>query len=254
MAISSSGHPWQYIWDTTSKWIRTLTGHTEGTIAWCSVPMDEPLPAEVRTTLWDVHTGEHKLTLSGHDVHTAEQKQNRDKHAEDVYSVAFSPDGKTLASGHHDGTIRLWDADTGKHKAALSGHTWTVWSVTFSPDGKTLASGSGDKTIRLWDAATGKHQVAFTPSAGVVFSVVFSPDGKTFASGNDDDTIHLWDVDTRNRKRPHRNSTGLACRVQPGWANTGEWEWRRHSTSVETALILAEWLRNLTKILLHDTI
>ena len=73
-------------------------------------------------------------------------------------SVAFSPDGKTLASGSEDKTIKLWDVATGKEQATLKGHTDAVSSVAFSPDGKTLASGSEDKTIKLWDVATGKEQ------------------------------------------------------------------------------------------------
>ena len=75
-----------------------------------------------------------------------------------VCCVAFSPDGKTLASGSEDKTIKLWDVATGKEQATLKGHTEWVKSVAFSPDGKTLASGSGDSTIKLWDVATGKEQ------------------------------------------------------------------------------------------------
>ena len=71
-------------------------------------------------------------------------------------SVAYSPDGKTLASGSFDQTIKLWDAATGKERATLKGHTVGVLSVAYSPDGKTLASGSRDLTIKLWDMATGK--------------------------------------------------------------------------------------------------
>ena len=72
-----------------------------------------------------------------------------------VNSVAFSPDGTTLASGagRPDNTVRLWDVATGQHKATLTGHTNSILSVAFSPDGTTLASGGGDGTALLWNLA-----------------------------------------------------------------------------------------------------
>jgi WD40 repeat protein len=72
-------------------------------------------------------------------------------HTGPVNSVAYSPDGKTLASGSRDQTIKLWEAAAGKEQATLKGHTAPVESVAYSPDGKTLASGSDDHTIKLWD-------------------------------------------------------------------------------------------------------
>ncbi len=72
-----------------------------------------------------------------------------------MYSVAYSPDGKCLASGSRDKTIKLWDVTTGNERATLKGHTGPVLSVNYSPDGRTLASVSLDKTIRLWEFPTG---------------------------------------------------------------------------------------------------
>jgi len=77
-------------------------------------------------------------------------------HTDEVTSVAFAPDGRTLASGSPDQTIKLWDVASGREVRTLSGHTHWVRSVAFSPDGRTLASGSYDNTIKLWDVASGQ--------------------------------------------------------------------------------------------------
>ena len=129
-------------------------------------------------------------------------------HTDDVNSVAFSPDGNTLASGSDDETIRLWNAVTGEHQKTLTEHTDDVNSVAFSPDGNTLASGSDDNTIHLWNAVTGEHQKTLTEHTDDVNSVAFSPDGNTLASGSDDETIRLWNAVTGEHQKTlteHRN-------------------------------------------------
>ena len=122
-------------------------------------------------------------------------------HADKVASVAFSPDGKTLASGSFDGTIIRWDTVTGEQKQSLRGHTGSVNSVAFSPDGKTLASGSSDNTVILWDGALGQHDggtkarkrtlTGHTDSVTAVEIV-----GRVLASASRDLSVRLWQLDT----------------------------------------------------------
>jgi WD40 repeat protein len=139
--------------------------------------------------LWDAHSGQLRATVRGY--------------ASSVTCLAYSPDGKTLASGGGDvqnpstpGEIKLWDGRSGQERASLKGHAGTVYCVVFSPDGKTLASGSEDNTIKLWDAATGQVRATLKGHDRSVHCVAFRPDGKTLASGSADDTIKLWDVAT----------------------------------------------------------
>ena len=115
-------------------------------------------------------------------------------HSSGAYSVAYSPDGSTLASGNSDGTVRLWDVATGTLRSQLRGHSSGAYSVAYSPDGTTLASGSGDDTVRLWDVATGTLRSQLRGHSDGVSSVAYSPDGRTLASGRAE--VLLWDAAT----------------------------------------------------------
>lgn len=122
----------------------------------------------------------------------AQLKATLEGHTDIVWSVAFSPNGQTLASGSQDKTVRLWNPNDGKLKRTLTGHRDAVNSVAFSPDGQTLASGSWDGTVRLWNPNNGNLKRTLTGHTDGISFVTFSPDGNTLASASGDRTIRLW--------------------------------------------------------------
>jgi WD40 repeat protein len=187
------------LWDAENgDLLRTLEGHTYevnsvevNSVAFapdgktlasasCSAANNEMgcSPGEIK--LWDAENGDLLHTLDGQ--------------TSGVSSVAFAPDGETLASGLWDNTVRLWDATSGEPQYTLDDHTSGVSSVAFAPDGETLASGSWDNTVRLWDVASGDLLHTLDGHTDWVNSVALAPDGKTLASASSDDTVRLWDV------------------------------------------------------------
>jgi WD40 repeat protein len=131
--------------------------------------------------LWDSQTGASKQTF-------------KDNGSETAGDLAFSPDGRTLASAASN-SIKLWDVATGTVKQTLNGHTARVGAVIFSADGTLLASSAKDKSIKLWDTQTGALKFTLTGHAAERIPVLaFSPDGSTLASGADDKTAKLWNV------------------------------------------------------------
>lgn len=113
-------------------------------------------------------------------------------HQRNVTSVAFSPDGRYIASSSEDNTVRLWDLNGNPASKPFRGHTDYVNSVAFSRDGRYIVTGSSDKTLRLWDLQ-GNSIREFKGLQGVVRSVAFSPDDRFIVSGSDDG-LRLWDL------------------------------------------------------------
>lgn len=132
--------------------------------------------------LWNTETGEIIETFKGKMC--------------PILCVAFSPDGKTIASGESwaDYAVRLWDVSTGEPKHTLKGHSKIVSCVAFSPDGNILTSGGADNTIRIWDVVTGKHIRTLIGHTGPVKNITFSSDGQILTSCSIDGTILLWDI------------------------------------------------------------
>jgi WD40 repeat protein len=133
-------------------------------------------------------------------------------------SVAWSPDGKTLAVVKYDGLTRLWNPATGKEIKTLSGEG--NWSVAWSPDGKKLAAVTRSSWICLWESATGKEIGPREAHESSVSSVSWSPDGKTIASGSSDRTIRLWNPDTGKQIRVMKEDGGTVESV--AWSPDGK--------------------------------
>jgi WD40 repeat protein len=118
-------------------------------------------------------------------------------HQKIVKGLAWSPDGKTLASCSGDGNILLWDGKSGNQRQVLKGHTECVEGIAWSPDGRRLCSASWDMTVRLWEAETGEALGTLSGHEQYIRCVAWSPEGKYIASGDDDLTVRLWKATSR---------------------------------------------------------
>jgi WD40 repeat protein len=168
--------------------------------------------------VWDAATGREDLTLRGYPddalilfgastggllacplgggPYSAIAALTHTNMSADITGIAFSPDGRRIASARYDGAVQVWDVATGKETLALRGHSDGVRGVAFSPDGRCIASADEDHTVKVWDAATGRKTLNLDGNCDYVLAVAYSPDGRRLASAGFDRTIRLWDTAT----------------------------------------------------------
>jgi serine/threonine protein kinase/Tol biopolymer transport system component len=184
-------------------WVTALRGPIPG-----SVPAATATPLPLGTTLY-IYRG----------------------HAYEVYAVAWSPDGKRIASGSRDGTVQVWDVANGGHVYTYAGHANPVLSVAWSPDGKRIASTSSDKTVQIWNAADGSNAYTYKGHTDVVWSVAWSPDGKRVASASDDKTVQVWNTTDGSQIYTYTGHSNAVCSV--AWSPDGK---RIASTSIDMTI------------------
>lgn len=193
------------LWDVDgARELRSLTGHT----AWVKAVAFDGAGARLATAsidgkivVWDVASGRELRSMNG---------------GAGVECLAFSPDGRLLASGGSQLSVKLWDANTGGAAGELTGHVAKVSALAFSPDGRLLASGAQDGLIKIWETAARRETRTLAGHTGRIKSLAFSPDGRLLASASFDQTVRVWDATKGKEARTLAPQSGNVLAVAFG--------------------------------------
>jgi len=199
-----------------TNWVDGLAfaadGHTLATASWDGI-----------FKLWNISTlfdqGEDEQLIT--EITSGRPLQTLSDHAERMNRVAWSPDGRIIASGGFEKTIRLWEVETGSYGSALLGHTNAVTGLAFTPDSHSLLSGSEDGTLRVWDIPSGQCIRVLQGYAASLYDIDWSPDGSRLVSGGSDGLVTIYAVTGKTTPRVLRGHTGLIFGV--GWSPDGQY-------------------------------
>jgi WD40 repeat protein len=187
--------PWQMevkVWDPGA--VHEVGSAYDASVMW-------PRTLAVHPRDGSVAVGDDKGRVRFWDLKTLSQTEVWPAHDRVASSLAYSPDGRRLASASWDNTLKVWDTADGRLVCKMQGHSRAVMAVAFSPDGRRLASGGEDRSVKLWDAESGWETLSLAGHEDGITAVAFSPDGRRLASASVDGTVKVWHANARTDRR-----------------------------------------------------
>jgi WD40 repeat protein len=186
--------PWQLevkVWDPNT--LQEIGSDYDTGVLWPRTLAIHPVDGRIAV-------GDDKGRVRFLDPATLHQTAVWPAHERVASGLAFSPDGKRLASASWDNTVKVWDTADGRLICKMQGHSRAVVAVAFSPDGRRLASGGEDRSMKLWDADTGWETLTLAGHDDGITAIAFSPDGRRLASASLDGTVKVWHADERTER------------------------------------------------------
>jgi WD40 repeat protein len=173
-----------------------------------------------------------RLTIRGHD--------------DQISRIAFSPDGKRLATASRDGTAKLWDSQSGQIQLTLTSNTDRISDVIFSPDGEHVATASWDRTAKIWDATSGQELLTLSGHTNALNSIAYSPDGTRLVTTSQDRTARVWDSVSGQQLLIFNEHTSWVLDAKFGWGGkrvvTGSWDGTAKVWNAASGEVLANLL------------